>query len=176
LSAQPLATLRLRLEPLRPDHAAVALAGFADPATYAYMPGAPRSDVTALGDYFARLAAGSGNTDEQWLNWLVFLQATDTCVGWVQATMVGQRSASIAYVVFGPYLRRGYAREATSAMLDFLWSVPTLESIEAQADVNNAASLRVAEALGFKRDAGDVASELRGVPTRDYVYRLHRAD
>jgi [ribosomal protein S5]-alanine N-acetyltransferase len=174
LTPLPLATARLRLEPLRPDHAEAALAGFADPTTYTYMPGTPRTDVAALRDYFSRLAAGSGRADEAWLNWLLFLRESDACVGWVQATVLGGRTASIAYVVFGPHTRRGYAREATSAMLAFLWTAPTLESVEAQADVNNFASLRVAEALGFTRDTEEVESELRGVATRDYVFRLNR--
>jgi ribosomal-protein-alanine N-acetyltransferase len=170
----PLATARLALEPLAPDHAPEALPGFSDPALYAYIPGQPRSEESALRAYFARLAAGSGNEDETWHNWIVFTRSPRECVGWVQATITDAREASIAYFVFARHQRNGYAREATGAMLDWLWTLPTLGVVTAQADVRNVASQRVVAALGFARDRDDVASDLRGEPTRDFVYRLAR--
>ena len=175
MTPAPLATARLDLEPLAADHADAALPIFADPETYRYMTGEPRTDPVTLRAYFARLAAGSGRATEWWLNWMVFERETRRCVGWMQATVIGAREASIAYVIAVPRQRRGYAREAAAAMVDWLWELPTLDTIVAQADVSNLASQRVAEALGFVRDPGDVASELRGEATRDAVYRRSRS-
>ena len=166
-------TARLALEPLSVAHANDAIPVFADAGTFRYMPGTPRTDAATLRDYFARLAGGSGRDDERWLNWLAFTRGARQCVGWMQATAM-PHEASIAYVVAAAHRGRGYAREAAAAVVARLWHSPSLAVIVAQADVRNVASQRVAEALGFVRDPGDVESELRGEPTRDVVYRLRR--
>ncbi len=172
--ASPLLTPRLALEPLAQGHAEAAFAGFADPAMYAFMPGAPAASIDELRTEFARLARGSGRAGEAWLNWIAVERAGGACIGWTQATVWDQHNASIAYATFTRYAGRGYAREATAAAIAWLWRIPTLATVVAQADVRNAASLHVVEVLGFARDVEPVASELHGAATLDYVYRLAR--
>ena len=92
----------------------------------------------------------------------------------MQATVFDGRTASIAYDIFGPFTRRGYAREAAAAVLDSLWRSPTLALVTAQADVRNIASHRTALALGLRPDFDTVASDLRGAPTVDRIYRMQR--
>jgi RimJ/RimL family protein N-acetyltransferase len=174
LNAEPLRTARLVLEPLEARHADAAFAGFADPTLHTYTPSEPPTDVEALRAHFARLSAGSGRPTEDWLNWIVIAQDGGAYVGWMQATVFDDRTASVAYDIFSTHTRRGYAREAAAAMLSWLWSHPTLTLVIAQADVRNVASHRTALALGLRPDFDTVASELRGEPTVDRIYRMQR--
>ena len=167
-----LATARLVLEPVSPDHAGGAWAPFADEALYQYMVGAPPADEAALRAHFARLAAGSGRPDELWLNWLAFTHDDRRLVGWHQATLTAP-SASIAWVTFPAHRRHGYAREGAAAVVAWLGARGARE-IVAQCDERNMASRRTALALGFAEDPDPIAEELRGEATVDRVYRLRK--
>ena len=61
--------------------------------------------------------------DQLWLNWVVRLADTRIAVGHVQATVMADGTAEIAYVIGSAWSGRGIATEATSGMIDVLASL-----------------------------------------------------
>ncbi|MDP6934514.1 MAG: GNAT family N-acetyltransferase, partial [Myxococcota bacterium] len=81
---------RLRIEPLRPEHADAVLSPLQDPSIYMYMPEDPPT-AQVLHDRYAFWAGGrSPDGQEAWLNWVAFLRGSPTPVGTFQATLPRQ--------------------------------------------------------------------------------------
>jgi ribosomal-protein-alanine N-acetyltransferase len=143
-----LLTHRLVLEPQRLVHADEMFVVLSDPALYRYE-NAPPASCDAVRRRFAKLESRlSPEGDETWLNWVVRLRE-GPLLGFVQATVTMQQRARIAYVFGSPYWGRGYAREATRAMLEELRSFYGITHCEAVFKRNNAPSRRLLVDLGF---------------------------
>lgn len=69
-----------------------------------------------------------------------------------RAAMRGAPLAEAGWTIGRAYWGQGYATEAASACLAQAWSQPELPEIVAAAHVENAASHRVMEKLGMRRD------------------------
>jgi RimJ/RimL family protein N-acetyltransferase len=144
--AAAIGTRRLLLTPLRPQDAGQMAVVLGDPRLHEFIGGSPMkvADLTAR---YRRLAAGSPDPGEVWLNWIVRLRPAGepdstgepdgarepACtaepadaaepVGTVQATVTRQDggwAASIAWVVGVPWQGRGYASEAAVALVTWL--------------------------------------------------------
>jgi ribosomal-protein-alanine N-acetyltransferase len=173
----PLHTRRLRLEPLRPDHADALYEGLRDPGLYAYeaddhLP--PRSRA-ALRRRFADLArARSPDGEQHWLNWALVLRAGGLAAGTVQATVDADLEyGSVAYTVLAAHQRRGLGSEATGAMVAHLLACG-VRLLHAVIDVRNEASIRLVEGLGFARRETRRSDDLiGGVRGYDHDYVLH---
>lgn len=87
----------------------------------------------------------------------------------MQATLAGQR-ALIGYDFFPPFWRRGFAREACAEVLRFLVAECGTKTIEATVDVENAASIKLLEALGFSRVSTGPSDDMRGHTDHCYEY------
>ena len=74
------------------------------------------------------------------------------------------------WFLFDGFTGKGYAQEAGRAMLDHTFATTHLNTIVSYIGENNAASIRVAEALGGKLDPNAKAPEDIGT----LVYRHHR--
>jgi RimJ/RimL family protein N-acetyltransferase len=78
------------------------------------------ADLDELRRRDASLTAGSGDPNEDWLNWIVRRRSDDTAIGTVQATITrggdGERVAEIAWVIGVPWQGQGCASEAASAV------------------------------------------------------------
>lgn len=61
-------------------------------------------------------------------------------------------SAELGYSLGQPYWGNGYMTEALDAMLDFAFDTLHLNRVEAQFDVRNAASGRVMQKVGMKKE------------------------
>jgi ribosomal-protein-alanine N-acetyltransferase len=169
-----LSTERLRLEPLRPEHAAGMFDGFSDPSLYRWIPADPPADADELRHRFERIAEPYAPTGELWLNWAARQRDGDAYVGLVEATVRPDRVVYLAYYVFRAYGRQGYAREACAAVLDHLWRAYDAVEVRCEMDYRNVPSRCLAESLGFVRRTRTVARRLRGEETVDYRYRLKR--
>lgn len=146
LRSDVIVTPRLRLEPLRVDHAAEMVHVLADDGLYSFTGGRP----PALGELVARYraqVAGSGRPDELWLNWVVRLSEFGEAIGFVQATVQAD-GAALAWTIGTQWQRRGYATEASVAMAGRLREVGAPPPV-AWIHPRHAASHRVAEALGL---------------------------
>ncbi len=120
----PLTTERLRLDPLRTDDAAPMVDVLASPDLYRFTGGTAPS-LADLGRRYAAQTAGSPEPDEQWFNWIVRTH-DGSAAGFVQASITGG-VGDVAWVIGAAAQGRGYAREAASAMCDWLQSIGVAE-------------------------------------------------
>ncbi|NUT92512.1 MAG: GNAT family N-acetyltransferase [Saccharothrix sp.] len=145
LHAEPIATARLDLVPLRVEHADEMAEVLADPELHAFTGGAPDGPEALLARY-RRMIAGSPDPDVAWLNWVVRLRSENRLTGTVQATVGGV--AEVAWVVGTPWQGRGIATEAARGLVDWLLrrGVPT---VVAHIHPDHRASAAVAAAAGL---------------------------
>lgn len=164
-------TARLTLEILTPAHAPLLIAGFSDPALYAWID-QEAPDLARLTSRFERICDPRAGNGQLWLNWA--LRRHDDggeYVGLVEATVHPDRQADIAYFIFAAHQRMGYAREACRAMIGHLAADYGVDTIRLCTDTRNVASQRLAESLGFTRTGPpEDAGTLRGAPALDYRY------
>lgn len=178
VEAEPLATARLALEPLRVAHAEEMAAVLADPALHAFIGGAP-DDLATLRARYARMVAGSPDPRVSWCNWVVRVTADGRPAGTVQATVGPDRAsgdavsdglvsdgpasggpssggpasgglaAEIAWVVGTPWQGRGIASEAARALVAWLRDRPEVTCVLAHIHPDHAVSAAVARAAGL---------------------------
>jgi ribosomal-protein-alanine N-acetyltransferase len=175
---RPLETERLRLEPIRADHADAMFDGLHEPSLYAYQTDEPPADRHELRERYARLASGlSPAGDQHWLNWIVVPRDAGTAAGYVQATVDDDLgSATIGYLVLAAYQRRGIGGEAVAAMVRHL-AASGVRVLEAVIDTRNAASIALIERLGFERRTTRRSTDvIGGVRSLDHEYVLRIAE
>ena len=123
-----------------------------DERLFTFVDERPPDSQRALEARYRAWATGlSPDGAERWLNWAARLRGTETFVGWFQATVRADRTAEIAYVVFAQQQKRGYAREACSAVIGHLVRDLRVECIFATVDPRNEASIALATSLGMRR-------------------------
>jgi RimJ/RimL family protein N-acetyltransferase len=154
IDAPTLETLRLLLEPLRVDHAEEMVSVLADERLYAFTGGAPPA-LGELRERYTRQAGGrSPDGAELWLNWIVRRTEDGSAVGFVQAAISEDppppvpTTALLAWVVGVRFQGRGYAREATAALVAWLGTVG-VGRLVAYIHPEHTASMGVARALGL---------------------------
>lgn len=147
LQAIGLETERLRLDPLRSSDAAEMVAVLGSHELYRYSGGTPPSSADLERRYAAQ-TTGSSDPGETWHNWIIRVP-TRGAVGFVQATVIGEVS-DVAWLIAVDAQGVGYAREAATAMCNWLVSVGVTE-LHAHIHPDHAASRRVAESIGFTR-------------------------
>jgi RimJ/RimL family protein N-acetyltransferase len=170
----PLETARLRLEPLVVGHAAALFEALQAPDLYTYNPQDPPSSPEILTARYATLSSRrSPDGREVWLNWALRQRATGDYVGTVQTTVRADQTALLAYMIFVPFWRQGYAREACARVLAHLFEEYHLSCVAAEIDTRNAASMRLVEALGFTRVATTPGADFfKGSASDEYRYEL----
>jgi RimJ/RimL family protein N-acetyltransferase len=143
---------------------------------YAFLPGDPPRSLDALEKRYAFLQLGkSPDGKEHWLNWIIFDRRTGTPLGFFQATVRDDAPSDIAYIVFSAHWRQGTAREAGAAVIDHTFDRYPTPLLAANMDTRNVASIRLVEALGFKRTAFlPNADTFKGITSDEYRYELTR--
>lgn len=149
--AREILTPRLLLEPLTAWHADVLHPAASDPALYVYLadeaPRGPKALSRRYGD--APLAETSPLL---WLKWAVRLSSRGY-VGVAELRMDEDGLADIAWMIFSEHQRHGYAKEFVAALVAHAHGIIGIPILRATIDARNAASLKVAAACGFQRDA-----------------------
>ena len=170
-----LLTPRIRLEPLVAGHATVMYDGLSDPVGYRYIPQDPPARLEDLVARYRKLESRrSPDGTEAWLNWAL-IGLDGKAHGYVQATVdLSSNEAYIAYFVFSPSQRLGYAREALDELLPALRKAYGIVKFNAEIDTRNIASIRLVESLGFSL-TGHVqnADEFKGSTSDEFHYSLH---
>jgi RimJ/RimL family protein N-acetyltransferase len=84
-----------------------------------------------------------------------------------------RRQAAIGYTLAPPFQRQGYASEAIARLLEHLFRDRELRRVSAECDTRNAASVRLLERLGFRRE-GHLSSSTwsKGEWSDDYQYGM----
>ncbi|APV52338.1 hypothetical protein BWI17_07085 [Betaproteobacteria bacterium GR16-43] len=136
-------------------HAREMFAALSDPAIYLYTDEAPPVSVAALAERYAKLESRhSRDGSELWLNWVVREASSHEVAGFVQATVMANRSAYVAFVIAPSQQRKGYAREATDVMIRELRETYGAKSLLANVDRRNVASIALVKSLGFEEIPG----------------------
>lgn len=167
-------TARLWLEPLHPSHAWALYELLQSPAIYAFLPEDPPTSAEALATRYQRLSSRrSPDGQKLWLNWAMRQRKAGVYVGLLQATIFPDATAHLAYIVFPPFWKQGYAREGCQRVLDLLVEDYQVQLIAAEIDTRNVASLTLIESLGFQRVATKLNADFfKGSPSHEYRYEL----
>jgi [ribosomal protein S5]-alanine N-acetyltransferase len=103
----------------------------------------------------------------------IFEIRSKRCVGfldiYVQARLDSQ-CANIGYVIHNQFWRRGYAKEAASAIIRLSFKALKLHRIEAGVDPRNTASVAVAKAIGMKYEGTRRSCNFERGSWRDLEY------
>jgi RimJ/RimL family protein N-acetyltransferase len=152
LSPTVLTTDRLSLRWVDERDTAAQFAIFSDPNVARYWSGsawtetaqAEKSIAAALEDYAAGTALRFG----------VVLAETGEMIGNVNLHHFSDQSrrCELGYALASAHWRRGYAREALRAALEYGFRELDLNRVEADIDPRNEPSGRVLEALGFRKE------------------------
>jgi RimJ/RimL family protein N-acetyltransferase/NAD-dependent dihydropyrimidine dehydrogenase PreA subunit len=150
---------RLRAEPVALRHAAAMAGVLRDPRIWQHLPDEPPA-LDQLERQYAFLSAGkSPDGAEHWLTWILFEREPPAepgprgerePIGFIQATIREPQTARIAYVLHPSRWRKGYAREAVSALLDLVFARYQVARAVVEMDTRNDASIALARSLGFR--------------------------
>lgn len=171
-----LETRRLLLEPLTEAHAEDLYEPLLDGRLYSFVPQDPPVSRQAVEDRYRKLSSRrSPDGGEAWLNWAVRERETARYAGTLQASVEADGTAFIAYVVFVPYQRRGFAAEGCGRLLAHLFDDYGVSVVVAEIDTRNTGSIALVESLGFVRVLFQKdADHFKGASSDEYRYELGR--
>ena len=150
-----LRTERLTLEPVTVVHSDRLFDLFQDPELYTYIPRSVPTDREKFRGELAFLEARlSYDGTQNWLRWAPIVKETGQIVGQIETTLtIESKECSLAYTIFREYWREGYAKEASSAVINHMFEDWGARNMIIEMDVRNAASVRLAESLAATRIA-----------------------
>jgi ribosomal-protein-serine acetyltransferase len=162
----PLVTDRLTLEPIGPGHAEVLWR-----ATEASLPELRPWMFWAAGADQDSTRAFAEEAGREWAEGIAYqfaIRDRDGIAGalGIEVPVPVRRLGEIGYWVASARAGRGYATEAGAAVVAFGFDALGLYRLELRAGVENLASQRVAEKLGFRREG----ALRRGCPLADGAY------
>jgi RimJ/RimL family protein N-acetyltransferase len=169
-----IASARLDLVPAQPDHAELTWPHLNDERMWEFFPALRPPTIEALRGRYERWSREVPylSAVERWENWICMRREDEAAAGEAQATYAGA-TVYVAYGVFVPFRKKGYAREAIAAVLEHARTAHGATRAIAEMASGNAASIGVARSLGFEhitsRPHDDHGLGYAG-PT--YVYRL----
>jgi ribosomal-protein-alanine N-acetyltransferase len=148
----------LLLEPLVAGHAEAMFPLLSDAALYRWIDEAPPADVARLRVRYARLETRtSADGREHWLNWVV-LRPGQPPLGYLQATVLDDGSAWVAYLLGSAHQGQGIATRAAAAMLAHLEEAYGATRLLANVEAENAPSIRLLQRLGFRAASAEEAA------------------
>ena len=162
-AAPLLAGPRLDLEPLQVTHAEEMTVVLDDPALHEFIGGVPATVEQLQRQYSRQVLGRSPDGSQRWLNWVLRRRCDHRAVGTAQATVSreGQLlTAEVAWVVGTGHQGRGYAKEAATAMVAWLWRCG-IEAAVAHVHPDHPASQAVARAVGLHPTTTVVDGEVR---------------
>ena len=173
MAPQTFHTSRLRIEALRLDHAACVFPAQLDQTIYQFIPDEPLSLQELTRRYTFLENAKSPDGSEHWLNWIAFLKDSHAVVGTFQATIPAEGHASMAYTIFPPFWRQGYATEIGYRLISHIFNAYIPSTISAEIDIRNKASIQLVERWGFSRTktTHDV-DFFKGSSSDEYTYSM----
>jgi RimJ/RimL family protein N-acetyltransferase len=171
-----LETSRLFLEPILPAHAGRLNEQLQDERLYRFIPQDPATPQ-ALEDRYEFLSGRrSSDGREAYLNWAVRERTSGDYAGTLEATVHDTPAATIAYMVFVPFQRRGYAAEACARLLEHLFEDYRVNIVAAEIDTRNVASIALIESLGFERVGFQKdADHFKGSSSDEYRYEIKQS-
>ena len=147
-----LTTDRLVLRPLTPGDAPALFSIFSDPDVVRYWSAEPWTDISFAETAIAR--ALEGYRDESDIRFAIELAATAQLIGTVNLHHFFNQNnrCELGYALGSAHWGKGYAYEALGAALEHGFREVGLNRVEADIDPRNAASARLLEKLGFRKE------------------------
>lgn len=145
----------LVLEPLLVSHAEAMFQVLRDPAIYRYE-NEPPGSVAELQEHYRYLVRRrSPDGSQVWLNWVIRLPGPRAgvegpLIGYVQATLMADGEAWIAYELNSAWWGRGLARRAVQRMLEELVATHGVRQLVATLKRVNVESMGLLKRLGFR--------------------------
>ena len=98
-------------------------------------------------------------------------EGAEAYVGLLQASVQENGTAIVAYTVFVPYQRQGYASEELARLLTHLFDDYRVAECVAEIDTRNAASIALLERFRFLRTGTTVGADVfKGASSDEYRY------
>lgn len=168
-----LETERLLLRRFRADDAAVLAAYRSDPQVARYQ-GWEAPFPLAAAESFVAAVAGGDPRAEGWFQYAVELRDGGALIGDVGANRHDAgRQAEIGFTLAPAFQGRGYAAEAVRRVVDHLLRQEGLHRVHASVDARNAASARLLERVGLRREGVLLQSAWwKGEWTDDVIYAV----
>jgi RimJ/RimL family protein N-acetyltransferase len=110
-----------------------------------------------------------------WIQYAIALKETNELIGDLGSYIRKEdiRQARIGFTIAAKYWRKGYVSEVIPYLLEYLFEDMDIHRVVADCDVDNVASYRTLEKLGFRREAHFIESYLvDGVYASEYHYGL----
>lgn len=174
--AYPIRTERLDLRPFEPGDLAALHSYLSRPDVHRYLYSEPSADEEATRASLAKkLSRTALREPGDIINLAVVVRETGQLVGdvllrWISAE---HRQGEIGYVFHPDHGGRGYATEASREMLRLGFEELKLHRIIGRMDGRNAASARVLERLGMRREAHLRENEwVKGEWTDEVIYAI----
>jgi [ribosomal protein S5]-alanine N-acetyltransferase len=168
-----LKTSRLFLEPILPAHASRLNEQLQDERLYRFIPQDPATPQALEDRYDFLSGRRSPDGREAYLNWAVRERTSGDYAGTLEATVHDNPAATIAYMIFVPFQRRGYAAEACARLLEHLFEDYRVSIVAAEIDTRNVASIALVESLGFERVGFQKdADHFKGSSSDEYRYEI----
>lgn len=145
------------LEPQTVEHAEEMFAVLGDPAIYEHENEAPSSIAWLRARFKMLESRASPDGREHWLNWVIRVPGAGL-IGYVQATVRPDGTATIAYVLSSAYWGRGLAGKAVQAMIRELVAGYRVRTLFAVLKASNARSHRLLVRLGFLPASSEMLS------------------
>jgi RimJ/RimL family protein N-acetyltransferase len=143
-------TERLVLRKPRLDDALVLfIAYMQDPEVTCYMTWRPHQQIQEAEDFIRSSMAAWEN--ETRFPFVIILKEIDKPFGMIDLHIRGC-TVGFGYVIARSHQRKGYATEATLAIIDWAFQQPTIYRVNASTDIDNIASQRVMEKAGMVRE------------------------
>ena len=175
---RPIKTKRLLLRDLVPGDWQEAYQWGSDPKVVRFMPWGPNSRAQTK-SYIRRVQRLGRQRPRTKFELGVVLRAEDRLIGGCGIRIQNRvlREGDLGYVFHRSYWGKGYATEATKAIIDFGFSKLKMHRIWATCDLGNKASARVLEKAGMKRE-GTLRKHLfqKGAWRDSHLYAILETD
>ena len=114
-----------------------------------YLPWRPHKTITDTEEYLAKCQAGwTAGSD---LTWALTIRGDDQLIGMIAIRPRGYKH-DFGYVLARAHWGRGLMTEAARAIVDLSFTDPEVRRVWAVCDIDNRASARVLEKIGFEQE------------------------
>lgn len=167
----------IRLRPARPQDAQTLKRWRSEPSVRMHQPLTDLTVAQLRSDVSSQRMADLYRSRGEKFQWIV--EVDGDAAGWITVVVSNWEHglAEVGYALSSSYQRRGVMVDALSQLLDELFDRTTLDRIEARCAVNNEASQKVLDRIGFRFE-GRLRGyfKLRGRRVDNYLYAVLRRD
>lgn len=140
---------RLRLRQVAVEDAESIYEYGSDPIVARYTDWVCRTSIEPLIESIRARIGRWGEGDDY--SWIISRLDDNRAIGGVRCKIEAD-AAEIGFLLNRRFWGQGYAAEAASAVVDYVFTIPNVHRVWATCDTENSASVRVLEKLGFERE------------------------